>query len=119
MKSHLRDHLLRCGLDGGDPNRTKGVIDNLLHLEKIRKGNLCGYSRSIQQLKDYYGDQWVVAADALREAGVPVYAEAGIDSNLVTELDFDAYITGQGIQFTRSEQHLHVGLASTGAADRD
>ena len=118
MKSHLRDHLLRCGLDGDEPNRTKAVIDNLLHLEKIRKGNLCGYSRSIQQLKGYYGDQWVVAADALREAGVPVYAEAGIDSNLVTELDFDAYITGQGIQFTRSEQHLHVGVASTGVADR-
>ena len=118
MKSHLRDHLLRCGLDGDEPNRTKGVIDNLLHLENKRKGNLCGYSRSIQQLKDYYGNQWVVAADALRKAGVPVYAEAGIDSNLVRELDFDAYITGQGIQFTRSEQHLHVGVASTGVADR-
>ena len=112
MKSHLRDHLLRCGLGSDEPYRTKAVIDGLLHLEKKRKANVCGYSRSILQLKDYYGDQWVVAADALRQAGIPIYSDAAIgsnfDDNLVTELDFDGFLTGQGIQFTRSEQHFHV-----------
>ena len=56
------------------------------------------YSRSILQLKDYYGDQWVVAVDALRQAGIPVYSDAVIgsnfDDNLFTELDFDGFLTG-------------------------
>ena len=122
MKSHLRDHLLRCGLGSDEPHRTKAVIDHLLDREKKRKANVFTYSRSVLQLKDYYGDQWVVAAYALRQAGIPVYSDAAIgsnfDENLVTELDFDGFLTRQGIQFTRSDLHFHAGPAPTGVAHR-
>ena len=122
MKSHLRDHLLRCGLGSDEPHRTKAVIDDLLDLEKKRKAMVFAYSRSVLQLKDYYGDQWVVAADALRQARIPVYSDADIgsnfDENLVTELDFDGFLTRQGIQFTRSDLYFHAGPAPIGVAHR-
>ena len=122
MKSHLRDHVLRCGLGSDATHRTRAEIDDILDLEKKRKAMIEAYSRSVLQLKDYYGDQWVVAADALRQAGIPVYSDADIgmncDENLVTELDFDGFLTRQGIQFTRSARHFHAGPAPTGVANR-
>ena len=75
-----------------------------------RKERLCGHLLSIQQLKDYYGDQCVGAAYALHVAGVQVHEESG-PSSLATELSFDAFLSTQGIQFARSERHLHVELA--------
>ena len=123
MKSHLRDHVLRCRLGSSDAtHRTREQIDDILDLEKKRKARIEAYSRSVLQLKDYYGDQWVVAADALRQAGIPVYSDADIgmncDENLVTELDFDGFLTRHGIQFTRSARHFHAGPAPTGVANR-
>ena len=108
----MRDHLRRCGLDSHAPDRTRALVNELLYDEKERKQRLVQAAFSVQQLKEYYGEQWVGAADALRSVGVIVHDE-GMDSNFKTELSFDSFLATQSLQFVRDETHLEVKVASS------
>ena len=112
LRSHLRDHLMRCGLDSHEPERTRALVNELLYDEKERKKRLVQAAFSVRQLKEYYGEQWVGAADALRSVGVIVHDE-GVDSNFKTELSFDSFLATQSLQFVRDETHLEVKVASS------
>ena len=101
LKSHLAQHLMRCGFKVEEVGRTRIECDVLVAAEKSHKESLGFLSMRVQELQRVYGEQWAIIAEALRRCGVPVHTGFGWDKRLDTEERLDTYLTSVNMRIDR------------------
>ena len=125
MKTHIAQHLRRCGYRPEENGRRHQVVaDRMWAAEKDRQAEIGLVHSDVKDLKRLYGDQWVMVAEAYRRIGVTIYCsrlgfghvQGGPEcrSTLNTVEKFDSYLLSSNLVIDRSSFPLTVSTTTTG-----